>query len=81
MRNRTIINNVSPVLDGGKYYIKRIPGEEVTVTASIYCDGNDLVRAAILYKKDGEKNWQESPMYTLETDIWQGKSTLKCEGF
>ena len=81
MRNRTIINNVSPVLDGGKYYIKRIPGEEVTVTASIYCDGNDLVRAAILYKKDGEKNWQESPMYTLETDIWQGKFTVKSEGF
>ena len=38
MRNRVIIENVKPEIDGGRYYIKRTVGETVTVTADIFGD-------------------------------------------
>jgi starch synthase (maltosyl-transferring) len=81
MRNRTIIKDVKPVLDGGKYYIKRIPGEEVVVTAVIYSDSNDQIKATILYKKEGDKKWQETLMQDMGDDKWQGKFIVETEGF
>lgn len=81
MRNRTIIQKVSPDLNEGNYYIKRIPGEDVTITADIFCDGNDLVKAAILYKKENEKKWQETSMQSLGEDKWEGRFVVESEGF
>ncbi|MBI5915479.1 MAG: DUF3416 domain-containing protein [Bacteroidetes bacterium] len=81
MRNRAVITNVKPVLSDGKYSLKRIPGEEVKITADIYCDGDDLLHAAILYQKEGEKKWQEVQMTPTENDTWEGTFKVDSEGF
>lgn len=82
MRNRAIITNVKPIRRGGHYYIKRTPGERVTVSADIFCDGDDILKAAILYKQDGEKDWLEAPMSpTHEGERWKGSFVVEMEGF
>ncbi|MCB0519926.1 MAG: DUF3416 domain-containing protein [Lewinellaceae bacterium] len=80
MRNRTIITNVKPNLEDGRYYIKRIPGENVKVTARIFCDAEDVLRACILYKKEGEKNWEEAPLLPIGDDEWTGTFYVTAQG-
>ncbi len=81
MQNRVIIQNVYPEFNGGKYYIKRIPNQLVEVTADIFGDGHDAIRASILYKKSGDIKWQEVFMQSEMNDVWQGSFAVEEEGF
>ena len=47
-RRRVAIENVKPAVDCGRFPIKRIVGQTVTVTADVFADGHDVVRAALL---------------------------------
>ncbi|HSI71159.1 MAG TPA: alpha-1,4-glucan--maltose-1-phosphate maltosyltransferase [Gillisia sp.] len=72
---RVSIDNVTPVIDCGKYPIKRIVNERVDVTADIFGDGHDKVDAVLLFRKKQkgkgkEKKWQEKPMEFLGNDKW-----------
>lgn len=70
---RVVIENVSPVIDGGIYAIKRVPGEKITVEADIFGDGHDHVKALLLYKTGKDKKWKEAPMMHVVNDIWTGE--------
>ncbi len=81
MRNRAIITNVKPLLSDGNHYIKRISGEEVKVTADIFCDGDDVLRASIIYKSESEDTWHEVPMKPVENEQWEGAFIVETLGF
>jgi starch synthase (maltosyl-transferring) len=49
---RVVIEHVQPEIDGGRFPIKRTPGEFVEVAASIFADGHDVI-AAILRDRAG----------------------------
>ena len=49
-KSRVIIENVQPQVDGGLYPAKRTIGERVDVTADIFGDGHDHIRARLLYE-------------------------------
>jgi len=38
-----VIENVEPCLDGGRYPIKRVVGQELKVSADIFKDGHDQI--------------------------------------
>jgi starch synthase (maltosyl-transferring) len=67
-----IIEGVQPQLDGARYPIKRLPGEDVVVEADIFKDGHDLVSAVIKWRDVGEAAWNETPMAPLVNDRWRG---------
>lgn len=69
---RVMIENVQPEVDGGRYPAKRTTGERVDVTADIFADGHDHVRAEVLYKKVGTKEWSRVPMVEQGNDSWRG---------
>jgi starch synthase (maltosyl-transferring) len=48
-KNRVVIEHIQPEIDGGYFPIKRIIGEKVKVTADIFADGHDQVRADLLF--------------------------------
>jgi len=81
MRNRTIIENVQPEINNGQYYIKRVPGEKVTVTADIFGDGHDHLRATLLYRHKSQKRWSEIFMEEVENDQWAASFTVDKKGF
>ena len=68
---RVIIENVKPQVNCGQYPIKRVVGEEVTVTADVFGDGHDEVIAVLLYRHAKKKKWTEIPMSFLGNDRWQ----------
>ncbi len=76
-----IIENLSPQIEGGRYPIKRIPGEEVTVTADIFKEGHDVVLAVLRWHSVGEKKWKESAMSFVENDRWKGSFPAGPVGF
>jgi starch synthase (maltosyl-transferring) len=79
-RQRVIIERLTPEIDGGRFPIKRVAGDSVTVTASVFTDGHDQVLATLLYRKRGEKTWQSSPMTFLGNDQWTGAFTVSDVG-
>lgn len=80
MRQRVIIENVKPEIDGGIYYIKRVPGERVDIQADIYGDGHDTVRAQVCYKHAADKEWTEAFLEAQPNDVWTGHFTPDRQG-
>ncbi len=79
-RQRVVICNVNPEIDNGRFPIKAIPGETITVKADIFADSHDLIRAEVLSKNPQESSWSLHPMKPLDNDIWQGSFTVTSLG-
>ena len=75
-RIRAIIENVKPEIEGGRFPAKRIIGDQMSVEADIFADGHDALTAVLLYRKDGESHWAETPMEPLVNDRWRGRFEL-----
>ncbi|MEO5375410.1 MAG: alpha-1,4-glucan--maltose-1-phosphate maltosyltransferase [Alphaproteobacteria bacterium] len=73
-----IIQNVDPELDGGRYAVKREVGDSLVVSADVFKDGHDKLRAVVLHRRVDEKDWQETPMSCTNPglDRWQGQFML-----
>lgn len=52
---RVVIEQVKPIVDGGRYAVKRIVGEKVSVSAAIFKDGHDLITAEICFAPTGSE--------------------------
>jgi starch synthase (maltosyl-transferring) len=70
-QSRVIIENVQPLVDGGLYPARRTVGERVDVTADIFGDGHDHIRAEVLFKKSGAKEWRAVEMEHIGNDSWK----------
>ncbi len=77
---RVVIENVKPEIDCGKFPIKRVIGESVTVTADIFTDGHDTLSAVLLYKRKGEPEWDEIPMHYQVNDRWESSFLVNQTG-
>ena len=76
----TVIEDVKPQVECGRFPIKRVTGEEVVVTAACYAHGHELVSCALRFRGPGEKDWQEVGMESLGNDLWQGDFTVDRVG-
>jgi starch synthase (maltosyl-transferring) len=74
-RQRVVIEDVTPQIDGGNRAVRRVSGEEVLVNAAIFADGHDLVAARLLYRHESDSVWRFAPMRALENDVWKGAFT------
>lgn len=79
-RQRVVIENVSPELDGGKYPSKHIIGENIVIEADIFVDGADTLAAELCMRKQGETAWQRTPMNPTVNDRWSGTVTGNSVG-
>jgi starch synthase (maltosyl-transferring) len=71
-----VIDNVQPLIDRGRYPIKRIMGEDLVVEADIFKDGHDVVAAVLKWRVVGKRAWRETPMSFVDNDRWRGVCTL-----
>jgi starch synthase (maltosyl-transferring) len=74
-----VIENLQPLIDGGRYPIKRIVGEDLVVEADIFKDGHDVVAAILKWRVLGKRAWRETPMKFVDNDRWRGICTLYDE--
>ena len=79
-RQRVIIENVQPSVDGGKYPAKRIVGDRVDVEADIFADGHDVLGALLRYRAAGDEAWQEVRLRAGVNDRWKGSFVVSSLG-
>src|SRR5882762_5092190 len=66
------IEDVYPLIDGGRFPVKRVVGERIDVWADIYRDGHDVVAAALVWRRERDRDWQRAPMIFHSNDRWGG---------
>src|SRR6202790_2809849 len=66
------IEDVYPLIDGGRFAVKRIAGERIEVWADIYRDGHDVVSAALVWRRERDREWRREPMSQHGNDRWGG---------
>ena len=76
-----VIENLQPLIDGGRYPIKRVIGEDVVVEADIFKDGHDIVAASLKWRVLGQPDWHETAMKFVDNDRWRGVFSVlrKCD--
>ena len=67
-----VIENVDPCIDGGRYPIKRVIGQELKVSADIFKDGHEQTSAILKWRKATDADWNWTPMSPTENDRWTG---------
>jgi starch synthase (maltosyl-transferring) len=77
---RVVIESVRPQVDGGRYPVKRVVGEEVQVEADVFADGHDQVACELLWKFEDEKKWRSVPMEFRHNDHWAASFTVEKLG-
>lgn len=66
------ITDVYPSVDCGRFPVKRIVGEPVEVWADIYRDEHHVIAATLVWRHDGDDEWQHAPMTLHSDDRWGG---------
>ncbi len=69
--SRVVIEAVRPQVDGGRFPIKRVIGDVVTVEANVFADGHDALTCRLLWRREGDSRWDEVPMTALGNDRWR----------
>ena len=77
---RLQIQQVEPIVDCGRYPVKRVVGDRVDVYATIFKDGHDALGAAVRVREPGAKRWQEVPLQALGNDRYGGTFTVTAPG-
>ena len=72
----TVIEDIAPCVDGGRFPVKRVVGEAVEVTAACFAHGHETVAAAVLYRGPGERAWRECPLDALGNDLFSASFTV-----
>ncbi|WP_044409352.1 alpha-1,4-glucan--maltose-1-phosphate maltosyltransferase, partial [Rhodopseudomonas palustris] len=66
------IEAIYPIIDGGRFPVKRIVGEPIEIWADVFRDGHDVVAAALIWRKEQDRDWQRAPMTHQVNDRWSG---------
>lgn len=80
-QKRVVVDFVSPQINCGDHFIKRVLNEVVNVQANVVVDGHDIIAASVLYKHDGEKKWKEVRMQDVGNDEWKASFVVDKLGY
>src|SRR5579871_4905591 len=81
---RIQIEDARPVVDGDRYRAKRCVGDLVEVSADVFRDGHEILRAVVRYRAPGERRWRASAMAPVDRalggDRWAGAFEVDALG-
>jgi starch synthase (maltosyl-transferring) len=80
-QQRVVIDRVEPQINCGSFYIKRVVGQHVDVSADVLVDGHDVIAACVVYKHEKDRTWKEQRMSPGFNDTWHGSFTVTQQGF
>ncbi len=75
-RQRVWVLNLQPSIDGGRFPIKRVAGETVSVEADIVADGHDVVAGQLRWRGPQLGPWQAVPMEPMGNDRYRGQFSV-----
>ena len=72
---------MEPQLDAGRFAVKRVIGDSFEVSADIFRDGHDLIKARVRYRSSEDDDWRTAPLvYDYNSDRWSGGFPLDRVG-
>jgi starch synthase (maltosyl-transferring) len=81
---RIVIQDPWPAVDGGRFPSKAIVGDDVHVSADVFRDGHDVLRAVVRYRPAGARKWREQPLEHIDAhvrgDRWAGSFPVDKQG-
>ena len=81
---RIQIEHPAPIVDCGRYPAKRTVGDTVAVSADIFRDGHDVLRAVVRWRGPAETDWNEAPMRHVDAAHagvrWEGSFPVDAPG-
>jgi starch synthase (maltosyl-transferring) len=77
---RIAIETITPTVDNGKYAVKRIVGDIVSVEADILSDGHDVLAAELTWKPGDDAPVERAPMQLVQNDRWIAEFPLLRPG-
>ena len=80
-QKRVVIDFVSPQINNGDLFIKRVQNEWVNVNAHVLVDGHDVIAASVLFKHEKERQWKEVRMAHVVNDEWAASFQVEKQGF
>ena len=81
LKENLVIENIRPNIEGGRFMLKREPGDTVTLTADIFRHSHEKYDAAIFYRHVSKKKWEKAPMHFVDNDQWEGSFTVNNIGY
>ncbi|MBV4536800.1 alpha-1,4-glucan--maltose-1-phosphate maltosyltransferase [Pseudomonas urmiensis] len=72
---RLVIENTSPVLDGGTFAAKAISGQPVQVSSKVYSDGHDQLMVLLHWREANSRHWHGVTMQAAGNDLWLAEFT------
>jgi starch synthase (maltosyl-transferring) len=69
---RIQIQAIEPIIDCGRYPVKRTVGDRVDVYATVFKDGHDTLGGAVRIRGPGERTWREVKLESLGNDRFAG---------
>ncbi|MBE9181783.1 alpha-1,4-glucan--maltose-1-phosphate maltosyltransferase [Oculatella sp. LEGE 06141] len=75
-RRRVQLEGASPEIDGGRFPIKRIVGEQVDVEVDMFSDGHNVIAGVVRYRPETSTQWLEAPLTHTVNDRWCGTFTV-----
>ena len=72
---RVVILEVRPVVDGGRYPVKRIVDEPLIVEADIVVDGHDSIAAVV-----SDEAGREAELVPAGNDVWRATLSFSTLG-
>ena len=71
LERTVVIENMEPCIDGGRFPVKRIVGQELKVSADVSKNGHDQLSVVLKWRKIGKPDWHQTPMAQTENDRWE----------
>ncbi len=80
-QKRVVVDFISPQINCGDHFIKRVLNEVVNVQANVVVDGHDVIAASVLYKQESENKWREVKMLDVGNDEWKASFVVDKQGY
>ncbi len=80
-QQRVVIEDVKPQIACGAFFIKRVVGEVVVVSADILADGHDVMQAELLFRHETDKEFSAIRMAHHGNDYHTASFRVQNQGF
>jgi starch synthase (maltosyl-transferring) len=67
---RIQIQDVAPLVDGGRYPLKATVDDRLELGATVFRDGHEILGAHVRARPKGDRRWREALMYHTGNDRW-----------
>jgi starch synthase (maltosyl-transferring) len=77
---RIVIDDIRPTTPSRQFAAKVVVGETVTVSATVFKDGHDMLAGRVRWRPAGVRRWQRERLRDVGNDRWEAQVTPATAG-